>query len=277
MTGIGAKLLSDFGTRKGAGAFSYAPDRALYAKDVRARAADPSLIRQRKTSLCGPASFLFCLASKSPDVYIKFALDLFEHGKAVIGYLVVSPSSDCKKAVLSTADSMSPVDWVTLAALRDSSNMFRDYQSPSDEIAGITLPSTMVNWFQKCGEFHSIVDNTSLFYYESLSNLLSADSARSAGSYICMLVGANVLSGIPRANGYPDHWVVLDSQVRIDGNTTTALASQGTKVDDDKKLQKSNVAFNVATWGAHYPINGSAKPLPVSSLLQYYYGYVCAK
>ena len=45
------------------------------------------------------------------------------------------------------------IDWLTCASLRDSENWFLDFDDTGfmSDIAGITLPSEMEQWFRKAG------------------------------------------------------------------------------------------------------------------------------
>jgi hypothetical protein len=95
---------------------------------------------------------------------------------------------------------------------------------------------------------------------------------------VCLLLGANVLTNTAGGRLHPDHWVVLNNDVRVDGNTTIALFARGSAVDDDEDMEESELYVDVFTWGyKHYPLNPGNRPMTVSRFLDYFYGYVAAK
>lgn len=117
--------------------------RRLYGSSLVHRVNNPDAVSQGMSSLCGPASLMYMLLLKRPDVYVQYAIDLYVTGKASIGRLRITPGDGCRR---SSAGGMAPVDWITLASLRDSSNDLFAYDSPSDEFAGITLPGSLTGW-----------------------------------------------------------------------------------------------------------------------------------
>jgi hypothetical protein len=92
-------------------------------------------------SLCGPAALLFNYASDRPGHYARFALDLYEKGKAEFGRLMIKPGKDVRD--YTPPWSVAHVDWLTMASLRDSENWFLDYDTADKEFAGINGPSTV--------------------------------------------------------------------------------------------------------------------------------------
>ena len=278
MSGIAAQLIATFASGAGAGAFPHVGgSRALFAKGIRDRVANPGLIDQGLSSLCGPASFLYCLASKRPDVYARYAIELYEQGQTTVGKLRVAPSSDCRRAAINPRE-IDPVDWVTLASLRDSQNTVMDYQSVSDAVAGITLPQHLANWFSSSEQFSQVVNNTNVVFDKNLSSLLAAEQFRIGGSYICLFVDASILHGKCGVSFFPNHWIVLTNHVRINGQTTTGLASRGLAVDADEALASGPLSFEVFTWGQpHRAFNPGNSTVAVSTFLNCFYGYVCAK
>lgn len=221
---------------------------------------------------------MFCLATKHPDVYVRYAIDLAEKGKAKIGKLEVAPSSDCRATVLG-GSTLDAVDWVTLAGLRDARNLLLDYQSPDDRAAGITMPSTLAGWFRDSELFKDVIDNTNLVFDKDLSDLVQANARRDSGYSVCLFIGAQILYSKPDGGkSIPNHWIVLNKQVLVGGATTIGLSSLGSKVDDDDSLQGKAVSVEAYTWGQeHRALCGGAKSVTVEEFLDYFYGYVCAK
>ena len=54
--------------------------RALLAAELTARVDGKNIPRQMETSYCGPAAFLYCLLHDRPDLYVAYAIGLWQHG-----------------------------------------------------------------------------------------------------------------------------------------------------------------------------------------------------
>src|SRR5688572_15142105 len=136
-----------FASRTGPAVFpNLGTSRALFAQALSDRVRLPALMDQGSASLCGPAVFLFAVLRKNPEVFAKYVIDLYETGHGKIGGLVVSPGIDCRN-YRPVGTAIAAVDWVALASLRDSTNVFSDYESHTNEASGITLPGTLAGWF----------------------------------------------------------------------------------------------------------------------------------
>lgn len=250
--------------------------RASFANDLRLRVADPNLIDQSDASLCGPAAFMFALASTHPEVYVRCAVELAEKGRTKLGKLDIAPGSSCKSVVLSSTAGIGPVDWVTLASLRDSQNSWFNYDEPSDQAGGVTMPGTLYGWFKDSEVFKDVIDNTNLIANKELSDLVQADARRSAGYTVCLFINAEILTTVGSGSTFPNHWVVLNKEVRIDGSTTMGLSTLGRKVDKDDTQKSKSLDLEVYTWGSRHVMAGGKK-VTVEEFLDYFYGYVCAK
>ncbi|MBN6076933.1 hypothetical protein HYE59_05140 [Aggregatibacter actinomycetemcomitans] len=176
---------------------------------------------QRRTSLCGPAAFFYCLLKDRPDIYEKAAWGLWKFGRTKIHELTIKPGYDCRHP--KNIDGVSSLDWLTLASLRDSSNTFRDYDEVSDQVPGITLPGGLVNWFTKIGSKH-IDKSTNLFFSRGLANLVKLNQHYTNNLHVVVFIAARILSGSNTANA-KDHWVVLSSKISVDGREITEKSS----------------------------------------------------
>jgi hypothetical protein len=249
--------------------------RGRVAQQLRDRILNPAKINQQMSSLCGPASFLFCLATRNPEKYAKYIIDLYEHGAATIEKLKVKPGRDCKSYKI-PPNAIDEVDWIGLASLRDSENDLFDYDSVSDQFPGITLPDKLRTWFSEAG-YSSVEKKTNLLYDKSLYVLLQAHQKKQSGSLVCLFVGANIFSGRPNGKSFPDHWVVLNSAIRIDNKPVGNLLAKGKTVNHDQKLLAKRIDFNVYTWGnSNYAVNAITHNVSVELFLDYFYGYVAA-
>jgi hypothetical protein len=278
-------MINEFQKGKGSGVFAGA-NRIAVAQQLRNRLNMPSSINQRGASLCGPAAFLYCVAVRKPVEYVKYIIDLFESGKASIGALTVEPSARCK-AYSPGAGAIDTADWIGLASLRDSENTILTYGAESDKAAGVTTPGTMKSWFASAG-FGQLVDDTSLIGDEPLSTLLQAHHHRDNGAMTCLFIGAKILSGSHRVpkpewkgkgkmklsgNAFPDHWVVLNSQIYVGTQPATTLLARGANVDADESLHAEKLKLEVYTWGTE---RWSLPSVTVEEFLDYFYGYVAA-
>lgn len=270
-TATALALVNAFAEGTGASAFPrLGKPRSEVAASLRSRVLAPEKIRQGTSSLCGPAAFLYVLASKEPAAYAAYVIDLYEKGTAAIGKLKVAPGADTRN---SSGAGVDAVDWVALSSLRDSENLLLDYQSPDNQLAGITAPGTLASWFRRCGHFAEIKNDTNLVLDKGLSTLLKAHQQHAAGGRACLLVGATVLDDLPSGGGLiPDHWVVLASNVSIDGKPAGPLLARGAAIDGEKALSSKNLSFDVFSWGSILSVN-----MKVSLFLDYFYGFIGTK
>jgi len=271
------QILNNFRNNKASGAFKHFKNRATITVQIQDRINQPHLINQGYSSLCGPAAFLYCLTKKSPAVYAKYIVDLFETGKAKLGKINVVPSTDTKNFNLPSSSGMSEVDWIGLASLRDSENDFLDYQSHTDQAAGITMPGDLLSWFTKNG-YTNGVNDTNLLLDKNLFTLLTAHQKQQSGHAVCLFVGADVLNGKNAGRATPDHWVVLDSPILIDSRPVIPLIAKGNSINTDQSILSKKLTFNVFTWGQQSrAINQNIQSLSVEYFLDYFYGYVSSK
>ncbi len=181
-------------------------DKAYLLEDLRKRVDSPGDVAQKDTSLCGPACFIYVLLNTCPDLYVKLVLDLYQHGKTTLGRLQLVPSSKAGNV----PPGMDAVDWIALSGMKTN------YYHKDQQVAGITLPGTVEDWFTQIG-FKYVVDETNLFSTKELDALLPMQQAFSSGYSVCLLVHAEAFDfGYERDRSLlPNHWVVLGSQVQI--------------------------------------------------------------
>lgn len=248
-------LVNAFALRQQSQAFT-AISRVLVAQGLRSRVTAPSSINQRSSSLCGPSSVLYHLARYQPERYVQFVIDLYEHGCADLGTLRIVPSSDLK--AYDPGLEVHPADWIPAASIRDSENALFDYQSVSDEFAGITLPGELVEWLRALG-FTEIVDRTTTFAPFStpaFQNLLEAGVSREQGWWVFLFINSKMLDTSTQDEGssVPNHWVVLRS---------STIGGQSVRLD-------------IYTWGERRAVPTSGT-LSTRSCLRNYYGFVKCK
>lgn len=85
----------------------------------------PESIDQGNTSLCGPAAFFYCLASKRPDLYARYVVEMALYGKVHLSLEGTKSNGltvDAPTTLLQSCQSTNIVDWLTLATLRNGDN-----------------------------------------------------------------------------------------------------------------------------------------------------------
>lgn len=226
--------------------------RADVARGLRERVSNPDTMYQGTSSLCGPTSLFHCLIRDDPEAYVKYVTDLYNNGQATVGRLVVRPSSDCRAAI---PTGMPPVDWVALASLRDSDNTLFDYQSTSNEAAGITMPHSLTDWFRLVG-YQRVLNNTNIFITKGEDEIRAMARLLGEGYKVCMFVNATIVENSTQGGGFftiPNHWVEL---MRLQG------------VHDDRVR-----GCMLWTWRRYYTL-----PNPtVGQFSGNFFGYVAAK
>jgi hypothetical protein len=263
---VALAMVSQFSRGTGRGAF---PRIGLlppeFALQLSARISTPKLIDQGRSSLCGPADFLYTLALKNPMAYARYAIDLYRTGSAWIGKMRVAPGVDCRNYV---PQGMDAVDWVTLASLRDSSNILLDYRNTGMKLPELRCRVAYWDGSAPRSYYTNFVNDTNVILDKGLWCLLRADQQRASGSCACLFIGSGVLG--TRAGGklVPDHWVVLTTPVMLDGAQAAPLLIRGTSIDRDATLLDQKLSFEVFTWGELRKVG----PIKVTEFLDYFYG-----
>jgi hypothetical protein len=250
------QLVDAFALKRSPAAFPNI-DRAAVAAGLHERVADPDKIDQGGSSLCGPAAIVHTVAVIDPVAYVIYVTSLYDTGRAQLRTMSVVAGSDLKAYRLGR--NVNPADWIALASIRDSENWFFDYQEPSDEAAGITIPDSLESWFKRVG-FTEVINRTNVFFEKDTASIRSADDLFGKSYWVCLLVNDELLydDKMNDKSLIPTHWVVLTDHVVISGG---------------------NISLTVYSWGdGHRTIpQDSHKTLSMQSFLGNYYGYVAAK
>jgi hypothetical protein len=219
------------------------------------RIAHPGLLNQGDASLCGPTALMHGVASDNPGVYARFAIDLYEKGRAKLGRLMIEPGTDARN--YSPNGKIPQVDWLTMASIRDSENWLFDYDDAEDEFAGITLPGELAHWFRKAG-YTDVKNVTNVVFNKGTGTLDDADRLYAAGYRVCLFIGINMLKDETDRKGSTtaEHWVVLRSRVARAGG---------------------NVRLTVFTWGTGNHEVPQTGILSLENFYRNFYGYVAAK
>lgn len=256
------EIVRRFAARPGGGVFTSISRRRV-ADGLRVRIYAPSAIDQGTSSLCGPASLLFDVATRDPETYVQYVISLYESGVARIGQIEVRPGTDLK--AFDPGRNVEASDWIALASLRDSENWFFDYQEDSDALAGITLPGELERWFERAG-YTEVVNDARAIVDKDEDCLRRADEHYRRGFRVCLFIHSNMLSPSTQGSGSAtaDHWVVQTSRVLFGA---TALEGE----------MKKTVSLHVFTWGEGRRPVPQAGVLPLDDFLDNFYGFVAAR
>lgn len=224
---------------------------------------------QGEASLCGPAVFIYTLLIDHKDLYSAFVKDLWNTGKANLGGLQITPSQSAIHPINyteSTGETRVPaIDWIALASLRDSENVFMSYSSPDDQASGITMPSSIAKW--GCAIGMNIVHNNMTLAHSSKSTILKLINLVNDDHHVIILINMNMMSVGP--SGIPNHWVVLGSKPTV--VKTQIIVSDNT---DDKEL----IDFELFTWGEYKNLSVfSRRQMSFKQFRTYIYGAVVFK
>lgn len=195
---------------------------------------------QGDSSLCGPATFFYCLLIDYPNLYKKAVAELWKEGNTTVSNLQIEPNARTKnpKDLFRGQKRLRipAIDWITLASLRDSANNIMSYSSPFDQAAGITLPVDIIDWFKKAGYRH-----VETFILDRATNIVKINGYQSNPNYhVISLVNAGFISGQNLLTvNHPNHWVVWKDELRN---------SDGSPIRSDIK-PSDVVELKLFTWG----------------------------
>ncbi|CDG17073.1 hypothetical protein [Xenorhabdus doucetiae] len=197
--------------------------------------------QQGWASLCGPAAFFYCLQMDRPDVYEQAARELWQYGRTKIGQLEIKPGEGCRHPSGSFHNDGEPtisgLDWITLASLRDSENIIFSYDKVDNEIAGITMWGKLTEWFEKAG-YEKIFDNISLSH-SNITDIITLNDYIKKGYRVVSLISVGMLKGIPGDTSVKNHWIVWEGKVGSKGKTINL---------DDVNSENNIVNLNMFTW-----------------------------
>ena len=221
----------------------------------------PALPDQSTTSLCGPATFFYALLMDRPDLYTQAIIDLWETGETTIGTLHIKPSHGaCNPKNFSEKnenDRIWAIDWISLASLRDSENMFLDYDSPLDQLAGITLPGKIADWFTKAGA-SVVFENVQYTSHLNQQQLVELFGHIDPQHHVATLIGAGMLENGEGSS--KNHWITWEQGPATAEGEVTPTTAPGAAITGSQLF----------TWGQVGHL--LAKNLTLQSLLKHLYG-----
>jgi len=181
---------------------------------------------QQGTSLCGPAAFWYCLLKDRPDLYKHSALELWKRGKTRLRKLKISPSKyNRRPSNIYSRGSISGLDWMMLAGLRDSENDLHPYQvageagGPYEGWSGLTFAGELESWFKKVGSkiifsdyavYGLDINHPDLGLIEKFNQY-----AGNPNYHVVTVIGSGMLRRGGQSSPKKDHWIVWESPVTV--------------------------------------------------------------
>jgi len=211
-------LIPPFLSRRAAGMF-FAISREDIARQLAERIDTPGKIKQHAPSLCGRTALLYRIAYSNPVMYARFAIDLYERGRAMLEGLNIKPGAHVRRSCAKPG--MPALDWMMLESLRGSRNWFLVYQRATRLNPGLTPPIEMLQCFRRAG-YRWVFNDTGAFAFRDMSSARSANSFFRRNYRVCLLINSNIIKGQQGQISFsPDQWLVLASEIRMHSNTVS--------------------------------------------------------
>jgi hypothetical protein len=188
-----------------------------------ARINDPEKVDQASLNLCGPAAYCVLWAKHDPEGYAKAAIELYKKGSYTYNGKTITANADTFDQTPPTG--MSKIDWMMLAAIRHSENLWYYDPESDDGALAFTTHWEMTAWISN---IVGISENR-----DSSPTIDSVNSAINSGKTVVLLVD----------------WGQLSKDISKKGK------------DGSKKSGKPNSLINSWT-GSHYII--MTKPIAVN-------------
>ncbi|HCM1932659.1 TPA: hypothetical protein N3A15_004388 [Salmonella enterica subsp. salamae serovar 51:c:-] len=225
---------------------------------------------QNRSSLCGPAAFLYALLIDNPQLYSQYIKDLWNSGKAMLGSLKVTPSHGCCHPVKYTKTSgetlVPAIDWISMASLRDNENHSFDYSSPTDTLSGATLPDTIAGWVNSVGSKVVYNSGTSLVSSWPIEQVIWLNNYISPDYHVAVLINDGLISD--SWNMTPTHWIMWT------GKVTTMQSKQPV---DKNTPDNTLVDLELFSWGNIAYLSQYGKSHTLKDFCKYIYGAVIFK
>jgi hypothetical protein len=156
---------------------------------------------------------------------------------------------------------MGLIDWITLASLRDTENNFFDYDSPDDQVPGITTAGDLKTWFEKSGAKILYSINTGLMQQISgphltLQDLCHLNSYISPDTHVVVLIAAKMINNQSSLTT-KDHWIVWTDKLKL---------HNGLEITEQTAITEK-VQLELFSWGKVY--NQLASGRTLGEVMQY--------
>lgn len=211
---------------------------------------------QKRTMLCGPAVFTYCLMMDRIDLYQQAIWDLYQTGQTRLGSLLIKASSDIRKPddLFGTNKKtgveeirIPAIDWIFMASLMDSSNIMWDMDSTYDLNAGVTAWWTIEKWFTAVGA-KKIFDNIRIAgsKISDLTDLNDYIDTSNNSTHVVELVSASMMSGEDYAG--KDHWIAWEGELEEIIYSPSGVKQQTSRISSMTSLDV-DVELNFFSWG----------------------------
>jgi hypothetical protein len=182
-----------------------------------ARLRDPLQVKQGQQPFCGPAAVVFELIRKHPVRYVALCRDLFEQGVFAGRQQPIVASPRLRRSHGNLR--MAQVDWLVLATLRDHSNWIVPVDPRGSrllrDLSGITVPWDVVGWIRNLLDYERVYHIHTPLGGE-FAALQQAQAAIDRGGIALALIDQGLLDYKVPCFSYPNHWVSLLGNVRVE-------------------------------------------------------------
>lgn len=192
------------------------------ARQIKARL-DGKLPDQLETSYCGPAAFLCCLLHDRPDIYVTYAISLWERGHFRFGNRDATLSLSSNDGQVAAAVKLvqtraadpghrhvNDLDWMTMSCLSASTRPFGvGAVTPTDQFGSITYPRVLRRWFTAAGAATRMDTMGAGLLKSPLAETLKL-MGRWGDSWIVLQIDSSLLQGGSTNTFAKRHWVVVD-------------------------------------------------------------------
>jgi hypothetical protein len=220
---------------------------------------DPNKVNQGKLNLCGPAATIRSILRRDPKLIAECVVQLLETGKGTFGRRTIEPDNDLRNQTYQSSWGCGAAEWVLMSSMRDDKNWWFDYEgTPDEDLSAATTPGEIKDWFDETGIYSSVEDEANIVITEDIAHALGLSVNNRTDNIL--LIHSHLLRTASATNkksdefilsSFPNHWVVLNSQV---------IHASG------------RVKLEVWSWGEIYSID-----VPEATFEANYYGAVFAK
>ena len=253
--------------------------KADFVAGLRSRINNPQAIDQGALNACGPAAAAYLIAADNPVLFAEFAIELYTTGKGSLGSMTVDPYDGLLTRAPGDSEwgnytQNNVLDFIILASMRsDKSPFFSQFEDPSNQLAGITLPGTVKEWLNASGTYSDVTDDTSLFgkSFDHFQNTLVPKHTN--GHKVVMLIGADMIS-ISRGNAASKKGIKKEDlkKGKMGDKAQTSMPNHYVTFEGNFSVSGDNVSFKIWTWGSTEQITISK-----TDFAKLYYGGVYAK
>lgn len=254
--------------------------RELIALQLVVRIVQCKYIEQKTHPICGPVTFMQGIARRNIEEYVLYVMGLAENRRGDLGTHTVKVKSSSnllgKRPGVNDVHSIREADYIALASLRESSNLFA-YRSAATNttLEGMTTPASMMQWMRDAG-YTNVEDHVhsgwrvhGLRMKADRTNLgrnlmgphLQKMHQRLTNGHTVMLVGSASLAQMAQGKSYGQ-----SALMRVFGGHFMLALS----VD----VRQNGAAFGLITWGEEI---APTVEIPWSKIASWYQGFICGQ